>query len=107
MSAEILLAEALGICIGGGFLTGCVVGLIQIYGSRLKCYQTEHLKFYYAGNSVLKWWHEPTGSEPWREHVWWCGRCGYESSDEAECRKALRDYGYAGPGYAVKDTGFE
>src|SRR5713101_2624048 len=39
------------------------------------CYQKGHKKFYYVFNSRFP-----------GEHAYWCGRCGYESSDEKDRR---------------------
>lgn len=56
--------------------------------ARLYCLiKGEHLKFYFVSHTGY-----PNG-----EHVFWCGRCGYESSDEAEAREyTVTNRGYLG-----------
>ena len=75
MSELIIFVEALGAAVGGGILFALICDLLMRYGPSFTCYQKGHKKFYYVFNSRFP-----------GEYAYWCGRCGYESSDEKDRR---------------------
>src|SRR5689334_18161619 len=88
-----IIVQALGGSVAFGLVVACIADVLM--NPKLKCFiKGEHVKFYYAGNSDPKWWMEGTTADGRKqyqcEHVYWCGRCGYESSDEKDQRERER-----------------
>jgi hypothetical protein len=77
LSGLILIFEALGASIGGGLAIGLLLYSFIINFGYIVCFFKGHTKFYYVANTEYP-----------NQHSFWCGRCGFESSDEVEAKKA-------------------
>src|SRR6266566_2281721 len=87
------LLEILVVCIAGAIsISIMTVDVTPWAVIKLICWRKGHKKFYYIFNSRFP-----------GEKAYWCGRCGYESSDEKDRRDiriepmfhvySLRDFG--------------